>query len=371
VNHDSAPSTALLHLVENRLAVALSAARLGSWEFDLRTRVLTSSAQCKANHGFRADDDMQLEPHILESIPGEHRARFVEAVEGAIRSQGAFEIEVPNTWPDGTEHWLLIAGRMADATCMVGVSQDITRRWRLEQELRDADRRKDEFLAVVAHELRGPIAPIVTAVKLLQAMGPKDPALERFRETILRQTMQLATLVDDLLDIGRITAGKIRLDKSRIDLRDVVRQAVEASMPVIERHHHRLDVHVPEPPAHVEGDAARLAQVVANLLNNAAKYSADGGHIQITLVEEQGMGVVSVRDQGIGIPPEMIDRIFDRFVQVGTSDDRAEGGLGIGLSVVKALVELHGGSVDVHSGGPGKGSEFSVRVPLIGTGAPV
>jgi PAS domain S-box-containing protein len=477
---------------EKRLAVALSAAGLGSWEFSLRTRVLIASPQCKANHGFRPDEDMQLEPQILDTLHGAHRTLFVNTIEGAIRAHGSFELQVPNTWRDGTDHWLLIAGRVVDATCMVGVSQDITQRhaveqalrdseqqyralvetanegiWRVdqdaritfvnrrmadllritpedmvgrykwefvfaedvaamqglfdrrrqgvseeradirfrrgdgreiwtlmsarplydergrftgavdlftditdrrrwEQELREADRRKDEFLAVLAHELRGPIAPIVTAVKLLQAKGPNDPSLERFRQTILRQATQLSTLVEDLLDVGRITAGKIRLEKTRVDLRDVIKQAVETSMPLIERHQHRLDVHLPDEPAYVEADAARLAQVAANLLNNAAKYSADRGHIEVSLTEEQGMGVVSVRDQGVGIPTDMIDRIFDRFVQIGTSGHRAEGGLGIGLSVVKALVELHAGSVDVRSGGIGKGSEFSFRVPLVG-----
>jgi len=177
--------------------------------------------------------------------------------------------------------------------------------------------------------------------------------------------------VEDLLDIGRITAGKIRLEKTRVDLRDVVKQAVETSMPLIERHQHRLEVQVPDEPAYVEADAARLAQVAANLLNNAAKYSADGGQIEVRLTEEQGMGVVSVRDQGVGIPLDMIDRIFDRFIQVGTSGHRAEGGLGIGLSIVKALVELHGGSVEVRSDGIGKGSEFSFRVPLAAAGASV
>ncbi|HXD15917.1 MAG TPA: PAS domain S-box protein [Vicinamibacterales bacterium] len=482
---------------EKRLAVALSAAGLGSWEFDLHTRVLMASPQCRANHGFGPDEDMQLEPHILDTLHGEHRALFVSTIERAIQTHGSFEIQLPNMWRDGTEHWVLIAGRVVDATSMVGVSQDITQRhaveqalrdseqqyralvetanegiWRVdqdaritfvnrrmadllritpedmvgrhkwefvfdedvaamqglfdrrrqgvseeradirfrrgdgreiwtlmsarplydergsftgavdlftditdrrrwEQELRDADRRKDEFLAVLAHELRGPIAPIVTAVKLLQAKGPKEPSLERFRQTILRQATQLSTLVEDLLDIGRITAGKIRLEKTRVDLRDVVKQAVETSMPLIERHQHRLEVQVPDEPAYVEADAARLAQVAANLLNNAAKYSADGGQIEVRLTEEQGMGVVSVRDQGVGIPLDMIDRIFDRFIQVGTSGHRAEGGLGIGLSIVKALVELHGGSVEVRSDGIGKGSEFSFRVPLAAAGASV
>jgi two-component system, chemotaxis family, CheB/CheR fusion protein len=249
----------------------------------------------------------------------------------------------------------------------VDLFTDITARRRAEQELRDIDRRKDEFLAVLAHELRGPLAPILTAVKLLQAKGPPDPTLQRLRDTIYRQTTQLSTLVEDLLDVGRITAGKLRLQKGRVDLRDIAKQAVEVSSAVIERHRHTLRVQLADAPVYLDADAARLVQVAGNLLSNAAKYSPDGGHIELEVFEDAGMGTLRIRDQGVGIPPEMLDRIFDRFVQVGGSGDRAEGGLGIGLSVVKALVDLHGGTVGAHSGGIGKGSEFTVRVPLAPT----
>jgi signal transduction histidine kinase len=201
-------------------------------------------------------------------------------------------------------------------------------------------------------------------VKLLQAKGPGEPALQKLRDTILRQTLQLSTLVDDLLDVGRITAGKLRLEKSCVDLRDVVTQAVEVTSGLVERRRHTLRVQLPEGPVYLEADAARLVQVTGNLLNNAAKYMRDGGYIDILVREESGMGVVSIRDQGVGISPEMLDRIFDRFVQVGASEYRSEGGLGIGLSIVKALVDLHDGTIEARSPGIGKGSQFTFRLPV-------
>jgi PAS domain S-box-containing protein len=270
---------------------------------------------------------------------------------------------------DSAEIWTLMAARpLYDVhgrfTGAVDLFTDITARRRAEQELRDSDRRKDEFLAVVAHELRGPLAPILMAVKLLQAKGPSDPSLQRLRDTIFRQTVQLTTLVDDLLDVGRITAGKLRLDKQRVDLRDVARQAAEVSTALIERRQHSLHWHLPDAPVEVDGDRSRLVQIAGNLLSNAAKYTPDHGHIEVVVFEDALMGGMRVRDHGVGIPPEMLGRIFDRFVQIGTGSPRAEGGLGIGLSVVKALVDLHGGSVEARSAGIDKGSEFTFRVPL-------
>jgi signal transduction histidine kinase len=194
--------------------------------------------------------------------------------------------------------------------------------------------------------------------------GPKDPGLERLRDTVLRQTLQLSTLVEDLLDVGRITAGKLRLEKQRVDLRDIVQQAVEVARPLIDRHRHTLHVQLSEGPVYVDADKARLVQVAGNLLSNAAKYTPEGGAIDISLRIEPGSGVVSVRDNGVGIPADMLRRVFDRFVQLGTSGHRANGGLGIGLSVVKALVGLHGGTVDAMSEGVGKGSTFTFRVPV-------
>jgi PAS domain S-box-containing protein len=364
-------AAARLQRSDQRLGLALSAARLGSWEYDLRTRVLTASAQCKANHGFAPDADMQFDTDIVPAVHPEYREGLRTVIQRTVETEGSFEIEVPHRWPDGSDHWILIAGRVVDPTCMVGVSKDITERRQAElvlreneERLREADRLKDEFLAVVAHELRGPIAPVLTAVRLLQLKGPPDSALQKLRETILRQTLQLAKVVDDLLEIGRITAGKLRLDTARVELGAVVRQAIETAAPAIERGHHSLVANIPAQPIFLEGDSGRLVQVLTNLLNNAAKYSSEPGRIEVTVDRDDGDAVVRVRDDGVGIAPDMLDRIFERFVQVGSPVEQTHGGLGIGLSIVKAVVEMHGGTVHASSAGRGTGSTFTVRLPV-------
>ena len=227
-----------------------------------------------------------------------------------------------------------------------------------------ADHAKDQFLAVLGHELRNPLAPILTAVHLLELRGSDDPQLRRLRQTIARQANQMATLVNDLLDVARIMTGKLRLDVGRVDLASVVRQAVEASLPFIESRGHTLDVAVPETPLCFLGDSSRMNQVLCNLLNNAAKYMPNGGRIQLSASAEPDTVVIRVRDEGIGIPAHMVDRVFERFVQAEHPGGTASpGGLGIGLSIVKTIVELHGGSVVARSDGPGTGSEFTVRLP--------
>jgi signal transduction histidine kinase/DNA-binding NarL/FixJ family response regulator len=246
-------------------------------------------------------------------------------------------------------------GREGEVDGIAVVAVDITELARARRDAEAANRAKDQFLAILGHELRNPLAPILTAVQLLQVKGPPDPHLQRLRDTIYRQTMHLAKLVDDLLDVGRIMTGKLRLDKQRVDLNSVVKQAVEASSPLIQRRGHTLHVSLAESPLYVEADDARIVQVVCNLLNNAAKYMPEGGRIELSARLQQGSAVVSVRDAGVGIAPEMLDRIFERFVQLGSGRDGSEG-LGIGLSLVKAIVELHGGRVAAHSNGTGTGS---------------
>ncbi|MFY0522702.1 ATP-binding protein [Archangium gephyra] len=234
---------------------------------------------------------------------------------------------------------------------------------RLYQEAREADRRKDEFLAMLGHELRNPLSPMVTA---LQLMRMKDgAALERERTIIERQVEHLTRLVDDLLDVSRITRGKVQLKRGRIDLAAVLMKAAEMAGPLLEQRSHYLEMPAPAGPLFVDGDPARLAQVLANLLNNAAKYTDPGGRIVVSAVGEGEQAVVRVRDNGAGIAPNILPRIFDMFVQEGRSIDRSQGGLGLGLAIVRSLVELHGGSVSVHSEGLGRGSEFVVRLPLV------
>jgi len=251
-----------------------------------------------------------------------------------------------------------------------GTQLDVTEYKLLEEELRrrademtSADRRKDQFLAMLAHELRNPLAPIRNAVELMRQVETVDPTFQPSREMVERQVKHLARLVDDLLDISRITQGSIRLRKEGVDLGTIVERAVEAVRPLIESRSHELAVELPSPPVRLEADAARLEQVITNLLDNAARYTMPGGQIWVTAEVAGEEAVVRVRDTGIGVPPDVLDRVFEPFVQSSGSLARSDGGLGVGLTLVRGLVEMHGGSVEAHSPGLGQGSEFVVRLP--------
>ena len=235
---------------------------------------------------------------------------------------------------------------------------------RAQAALKEADRSKDEFLATLAHELRNPLAPIRNALQILKAKGPPDPELQWARDVIDRQVQLMARLLEDLLDVSRISRNKLELRKERVELADVVEAALETSRPLIEAGGHEFTVTLPPEPIHLEADPVRLAQVFANLLNNAAKYTEDGGRIRLTAERHEGDVVVSVKDNGIGIVAEMLPRIFEIFSQSNRALARSQGGLGIGLSLVKGLVELHGGSIEVRSDGADRGSEFVVRLPV-------
>jgi PAS domain S-box-containing protein len=231
-------------------------------------------------------------------------------------------------------------------------------------QLRDADRRKDEFLAMLAHELRNPLAPLSNSLHILRLCEELGPAAHHVREIMERQVQHMVRLVDDLLEVSRITRGKIVLRQEPIELLTVVGSAVEASRPLIEAAHHQLHIDIPAYPLCVEGDAVRLAQVLTNLLNNAAKYTEEGGDIWVAARREDESAVISVRDAGLGISAEMLPKIFDMFSQVDRTTRRAQGGLGIGLTLAKSLVQMHGGTIEAHSEGVGRGSEFVVRLPL-------
>jgi signal transduction histidine kinase/CheY-like chemotaxis protein len=233
-------------------------------------------------------------------------------------------------------------------------------------ELRDAaeaSRHKDEFLAMLAHELRNPLAPIVSAMHVLRLHPENARLVQHAREVVDRQVAHQARLLDDLLDVSRITRGKIELRKATVDLAVVVADAVETTRPLIDERRHTLTVQLPERPLHVHADATRLGQVIANLLNNAAKFTEPGGTIDVTVAAESPEAVVRVRDNGPGIPADMQPHIFELFTQVDPSLARSQGGLGIGLTLVRSLVEMHGGRVDVRSDGSGRGTEFTVRLP--------
>jgi signal transduction histidine kinase/ActR/RegA family two-component response regulator len=229
--------------------------------------------------------------------------------------------------------------------------------------LREADRRKNEFLATLAHELRNPLASIRNAVEVLRLLGPADPDLGQAREVVERQARQMARLVDDLLDMTRIAQGKLELRRTAFDLAAAVAQAIQTVTPLYEAQQHQLSINLPTEPLRLQGDQARVVQVIANLLHNAGKYTERGGRVTLTGGREGDEVVVRVLDTGIGIEPEMLGGVFDLFTQVDRALPRAQGGLGIGLTLVRRLVELHGGRVAVHSDGPGRGSEFTVRLP--------
>ncbi|HYE35164.1 HAMP domain-containing sensor histidine kinase [Methylocaldum sp.] len=241
---------------------------------------------------------------------------------------------------------------------------EIQERKRVEDSLRDADSRKDEFLAMLGHELRNPLAPIRNAVQVMRKISVPDPKLAWARDVVDRQTSHLTRLVDDLLDVSRIIRGKITLHNSSVDIAAVVEQALETSRPLIEARQHELTVSLPEESLRLQGDPVRLAQVVSNLLNNAAKYTPPGGRVGLTVTHEHGQAVIRVRDTGEGIPAHLLPKLFDLFTQAERTIDRSQGGLGIGLTIVQKLVELHGGYVEASSEGPGKGSEFVVRLPV-------
>jgi PAS domain S-box-containing protein len=286
-------------------------------------------------------------------------------------------VEARYTDDEGRELWMRVSaaplrddfGEVMGASVVV---QDVTQERSAEHALREADRRKDEFLATLAHELRNPLAPLRNSVQILRLARGDAEVVGHVYDMLERQVNHMARLVDDLMEVSRITRGKVDLRKESVNLSAVLRSAVETSRPLIDAAQQSLVVSLPDEPLTLVADPVRLAQVVANLLNNASKFTPQGGGIGLTAHREGSNAVVSVRDNGIGIPTAMLPRVFDLFTQVERPYDHTQGGLGIGLTLVRSLVELHGGSVEAWSEGPGKGSEFLVRLPLaVGEQSPV
>jgi PAS domain S-box-containing protein len=312
----------------------------------------------------------------------EDQQRIRDELFPAVLQRGHAEIEVRfRHFKTGEARWMaykvLTLMDEAGRPLAVGtVSQDITHRRELENDLRTlaaqlsaADQRKDEFLATLAHELRGPLAPLSNVLELWKRTADRKQ-LQLARETMERQLGQLVRLVDDLLDLSRVTHDRLELRKSRVELATVIEHAIEACRPIIDKREQRLSVALPKQACAVWADPARLAQVFANLLNNSSKYTDTGGQISVSAEQEDNAIVVRVRDTGIGIPADKLDSVFDMFSQVGNALDRSQGGLGIGLTLVKQLVHMHSGSVEARSAGLGKGSEFVVRLPLGGASLP-
>ncbi|MGJ7917870.1 PAS domain S-box protein [Massilia sp. LXY-6] len=299
--------------------------------------------------------------------PDDMHAYLREVCDG-IRERAAYNQRIRVAARDGSWRWFeshaapWYSGE-GEHRGYVGISLDITGAVQAEEALREADRRKDEFLATLAHELRNPLAPISNAVQLMRRPDGRRQA-DRVVEMVGRQVRQIVTLVDDLMEVSRITRGKIDLRLERVPIAEIVHSAVETSQLAIERAGHQLALALPEEPLVLLADRVRLTQVFANLLNNAAKYTDAGGRIWVDVWREGGQVLASVRDTGIGIPPEALGRVFDMFAQAHRAVGRGQGGLGIGLTMVRSLVEMHHGTVEARSGGSGQGSEFLVRLPL-------
>jgi PAS domain S-box-containing protein len=297
----------------------------------------------------------------------EDREAYLQGYGAAMRERRQYEGDVRLRHHGGEWRWmrsiaiprLSPEGRLlGDAGCAV----DITAVKAAGDQLRDADRRKDEFLAVLAHELRNPLAPLRNGLHLLRVSPPGSEAAEQARAMMERQLGHLIRVVDDLLEVSRISSGKIELRRAPIELAAAVHSAVETSRPAIEAARHRLDISLPPAPVRLHGDLVRLAQVIANLLNNAAKYTDPGGRVALAVKRDGGEALISVRDNGVGISAELLPRVFDMFAQADRA--RAQGGLGIGLALARTLVEMHGGRIEARSDGLGQGSEFTIRLPV-------
>ncbi len=326
--------------------------------------------------GFLADTPVPDRNWLHRYIPEEEQANLRAAIQTAVLTKSVFELEHRVYRSDGTLGSVLsravpILDESNDIVEWFGAALDLTARKTAEDALHNADRRKDEFLATLAHELRNPLAPLRNGLQIAKSSVPADAPFRRTIEMMERQLNMLVHLVDDLMDVSRITNGKIELRRERVILDQVLAASVEASRAIIDAHGHELVIDPCSEELCVEGDFDRLSQVFSNLLSNAAKYTEHGGRIEVRVVREGDDVVVSVSDTGIGIPAADLPGIFEMFSQVRAHQGRADGGLGLGLSLIRRLVEMHRGSVEVASPGEGRGSVFSVRLPLTELRAPV
>jgi two-component system CheB/CheR fusion protein len=353
------------------VAMAMTAGRMGAWTRDLVTNRAWWSSELAEILGIAQTAGEAEQSRLAGLIHPDDQAAVGRTVDEAIAKGVDYAAEFRfHHAPSGEWRWMEARGKAsygADGkpVMLFGLGIDITDRRRALEALQEADRRKDEFLATLAHELRNPLAPIASGLHILRAADGKSEAAAAARTIMERQVRQMVRLVDDLLDVARITTGKIELRCEPIDLADAIGDAIETSRPTMASRGQRFSTDFPTEPIYVNADRTRLAQVFANLLNNSAKYSEPEQPITIAVTRDGGDAVVRVRDDGIGIHAEMLPRVFEMFRQADRTGGRSRGGLGIGLSLVKRIVEMHHGTVTAASAGLGQGSEFTVRLPAI------
>ncbi len=382
-NTDSRRREDELRATEERLRLALTAGRCGVWDWDITANRVVWSEHLYEFHGIEPSDFDGSVEGFTRVVHPEDVGRVQQAVQHSLQTRSPYELEFRTLRPDGTVRWLSTNGNaLYDAAGnpvrMLGATVDVTDRVQREVALKEEARRKDEFLAMLAHELRNPLAPIMNAVQILDHIGSPEPRAVRQRAIIHRQVRHLSRLLEDLLDVSRITRGRISLDRQPIDLRDVVRHALDASEESIRQAGLILHLDLTDTPVSISGDPTRLEQVLYNLINNAIRYTPAGGEITVSLAVEEsdvmegetvgipsGMAaILRVMDTGRGIPPDQLGSIFELFTQLEATMDRAQGGLGIGLTLARNLLLLHGGTLEARSEGPGTGAEFVVRLPI-------
>jgi signal transduction histidine kinase/ActR/RegA family two-component response regulator len=364
-----------------RLGVALSAAGIGIWDIDLTSQALALDDRCHAVLGIPPGADLDY-GGFLRLVHDDDRQRVHDAVNHVVSGEGGGRcvIEYRVGGRDAGPRWIRSTGqRLSDgghSVRLIGTARDVTADKAKELELRaakekaeEANRAKDEFLAMLGHELRNPLAPMLTALELLRMRLGEAGARER--DVIHRQVRNLAQLVDDMLDVAQIRKGRMTIEKQSIYARQIVAQALDLVAPLLEERRHRLEVDIQPPALMLVGDERRLIQALTNLLTNAVKYTDPGGAIRVAVSGEGGQIAFAVRDTGRGIPADFLPRVFDLFVQGERTPDRTEGGLGLGLPIVRSIVERHGGTVSAASAGVGSGSEFVIRLPAADADTPL
>ena len=365
-----------------RLDYAVRLSGIGFWYCDLPFDELIWDTSVKQHFFFAPDDRITIDDFYARLHPDD-REPTRRSIDESIGERRPYDIVYRAIDPrSGEVHWLHALGGAAYGadgapTRFDGVTVDVTeqrldreRLAALNEQLREQDRRKDEFLATLAHELRNPLAPIRTGVEILRSGRATAEQSLRVHEMMDRQLGHLVRMLDDLLDISRVTLGKVSLRREPLDFRSVLHSALETARPLIDAAGHQLSVRVGPGPFPLDGDATRLAQVIANLLNNAARYTPPSGHIELSADSEDGLLIVLIADDGQGIPRDMLTRVFDLFTQLRPGETPSQGGLGLGLTLVRRLIEMHAGTVHAASDGPGSGSTFTVRLPLALAPAP-